>query len=277
MRLNDLEFHVEIDGHQHSPPLLLLHGFTGSVRAWDEVRPLLANDWRVISIDLIGHGQSSSPRDGGRYTLEWASRDLLALLDALKVRALDILGYSMGGRVALYFALHAPSRVKTLILESASAGIQDDAERQRRSEADAALAERIERNGIAEFVDEWERQPLLDLAPHVTAEVRERQHLQRLKNVAVGLAHSLRGMGAGQQEALWSRLPELLVPVGLIVGERDARYCEIARCMQSMLPNADLSVVDDAGHTVHVDQPQKFVTLVGKVIDNKLTHRATRC
>jgi len=260
LNLNGLDFNVEIDGR--GPPLLVLHGFTGSVRAWAEVRPALAAFAQAIFVDAIGHGRSATPRDAERYSLDWSTRDLTALLDALQIDTLDMLGYSMGGRAALHFAIHAPERVKTLILESASPGLEDTAERMKRVEADAALADRIEQAGIAAFVAEWARLPLLQPAPHVSAAARTEQHAQRLGNNPLGLANSLRGMGTGQQAPLWSRLPQFEQPVQLIVGELDARYRQIGARMQSLLPQADLAVVPNAGHTVHLDQPSQFVRLV---------------
>ncbi len=112
------------------------------------------------------------------------------------------------------------------------------------------------------FVDEWERQPLLLPAAHVTQAVRKRQHALRLQNTALGLANSLRGMGTGQQQPLWSHLAALELPVDLIVGENDARYCAMARRMAESLPGAELTVVGEAGHTVHDDQPAAFVKAV---------------
>jgi 2-succinyl-6-hydroxy-2,4-cyclohexadiene-1-carboxylate synthase len=262
MRLNDLDFHIEIEGS--GPDLVLLHGFTGSVRAWDDVRPKLAAFSRVVSIDLIGHGDSSAPDEAERYSLEWSARDLTALVDLLGLQTVHLLGYSMGGRVALHFAVQAPARVTTLILESASPGIANDAERDLRAASDGALADRITRDGIKAFVAEWEAQPLLEPAPHVSAAARQRQRAQRTRNRAVGLANSLRGMGAGQQLPVWSRLSQLTMPLLLIVGERDQRYREVAARMRASLPSAELAVVLEAGHTVHLDQPDAFVDLVKK-------------
>ena len=271
MRLNGLDFHVEIDGA--GPPLLLLHGFTGSTRSWDDIRTELASAWRVIALDLIGHGQSACPPDARRYTLEWATRDVLALLEALSLQTVTLVGYSMGGRVALHFAVNAPERLRGLVLESASPGIEAASERQKRAETDNALAERIERDGLAAFVAEWESQPLLALAPHVSEDVRQRQHELRLRNNPLGLANSLRGMGAGQQQPLWSHLPVLRdVPVQLIVGALDTRYRGVGERVHGLLPSSDLEVVSQAGHTVHLDQPTAFVGLV-----KKLTQPDARC
>jgi 2-succinyl-6-hydroxy-2,4-cyclohexadiene-1-carboxylate synthase len=254
----DLRF--EIDGE--GPPLLVLHGFTGSARAWDEVGPELVRDARLIRVDLIGHGQSPSPPDAALYSLDNATRDLCSLLDRLALERVDLLGYSMGGRLALHLAVHAPGRLRRVILESASPGIEDADERARRVQSDNALADRILRDGLSAFVDEWEQQPLLLPAAHVPEATRARQHALRLQNSPIGLANSLRGMGAGLQQPLWSRLARLDLPVQLIVGDDDTRYCAIARRMQNLLPRADLTVVAEAGHTVHVDQPPAFVKTV---------------
>jgi 2-succinyl-6-hydroxy-2,4-cyclohexadiene-1-carboxylate synthase len=264
MRLNDLDFHVEIDGS--GPPLLMLHGFTGSARAWDEARPALADVVTTISIDLIGHGRSGAPEDPQRYSLDACARDLAALLDFLDLPTVRVLGYSMGGRVALHFAMAMPKRVSTLVLESASPGIDDADERQRRVGSDAALAQRILRHGIEAFVAEWESVPLLAAAPHVSADRLAHQHALRLQNRPLGLANSLRGMGAGQQLPLWSRLHELTQPVLLIVGGLDSRYRQIAERMQPLLPACEVAVVPDAGHTVHVDQPPAFANLLRSAV-----------
>jgi 2-succinyl-6-hydroxy-2,4-cyclohexadiene-1-carboxylate synthase len=259
-RLNGLDFSIELEGH--GPPLLLLHGFTGSSRVWDDIRRELAASTTVIALDLIGHGRSAVPLDPARYSLEHAAGDLAALLDALGFESVDLLGYSMGGRLALHFAVAHRARVRRLILESASPGIQDPAERQQRIRADTALAQRILEFGVEAFVAEWERNPLLGLAPHVPRQVRERQQRQRLTNDPLGLANSLRGMGAGQQQPLWSSLPELTTGITLIAGETDARYRDIAQRMSALLPQSHAEVVPHAGHTVHIDQPEEFARLL---------------
>src|SRR5438067_6227965 len=221
LRLNGLDFHVEVAGD--GSPLLLLHGFTGSLRTWDALRSTLGASTRVIAMDLIGHGRSAAPRDPERYTLDLAVADVAALLDSLELDSTNVLGYSMGGRLALQFAVTHPKRVRALILESASPGIEDERQRHSRAHTDDALAERILRDGIPRFVEEWERLPLLALADHVPEHVRAAQHALRLLNNPLGLANSLRGMGAGRQSPLWFQLPALRMPVSLIVGERDAR------------------------------------------------------
>ena len=265
MRVNGLDLHVELDG-AGSPPLLLLHGFTGSSAAWADVRVSLRQRRQLVLVDLIGHGLSAAPDDAERYTLECAALDLLALLDQLEITQTDMLGYSMGGRLALHLAVHAPERVRRLVLESASPGLADAQQRAARLAADGQLAERIERDGVAAFVAEWEQQPLLALGGQVPGAVRRRQHLLRLDQRAQGLANSLRGMGAGRQTPLWDRLDTLRCPTLLVVGERDARYRAVADQMRALLPAAAIALVPDAGHTVHLDQPAPFASLVTDVL-----------
>jgi len=272
--LGDVALNVEIEGH--GPPLLLLHGFSGSLHAWDDVCPLLADDATLVRVDLLGHGRSSAPTDPRRYAFEPTMADLSRLLDRLGYPQAHVLGYSMGGRLALGLAVRAPERVRTLILESASPGLDEAAERARRRLSDAALAERIERLGIDAFVAEWEALPLLQLGEHVAPDVRARQHAQRLANTPIGLANSLRGVGTGQQPSLWSALPRLARPVCLIAGQRDRRYCATAERMHARLPRATLAIVPQAGHTVHLDQPAAYVAHVRAAIDGRCVDELTR-
>lgn len=265
-RVNELSFNVETHGQPGSQALLLLHGFSGSLRSWDHLVPWLAVRAYVIRLDLIGHGRSAAPAEASRYTFEWACRDLEALLDLLGVAHTDVLGYSMGGRLALYFALERPERVRRLLLESASPGIEDAEERARRKRSDAALARRIEDDGVGAFVAYWETQPLLQLSAEVDAALRRRLHEGRLNNRPVGLANSLRGMGAAEQPPLWSRLAHLKPRLALMVGERDERYCAIGRRMHAAVASSTLEICRGAGHTVHLDRPTAFLDWVCQAI-----------
>jgi 2-succinyl-6-hydroxy-2,4-cyclohexadiene-1-carboxylate synthase len=259
--INNLRMHVHLAGS--GPPLLLLHGFTGSAATWEPLLLHVTPRRRVIAPDLIGHGGSGAPADPARYRMERCVADLPALLDALDVAQVDLLGYSMGGRIALHLALAAPQRVRRLLLESASPGLADPDERAARVQSDNDLADAIERDGIAAFVAYWERLPLFAGRQTLPPAVREKQRAQRLQNRPTGLANSLRGMGTGQQESLWERLAELTLPVRLLVGAQDRKYCDIARRMEQLLPAAQVSVVADAGHTIHLEQPDRFAQLVG--------------
>ena len=255
-----IEMHALVAGA--GPALLLLHGFTGSAETWRPFLPELAACRRVIAPDLIGHGRTAAPADAARYRMDECVADLLALLDRLGVGEFAVLGYSMGGRVALHLALAVPERVRALILESASPGITNPAERAERARSDEALAGFIEREGIAAFVERWESQPLFASQRSLPAEVWARLRAERLGQRPRGLANSLRGMGAGAMAPVWNRLGELGVPVLVLAGELDAKYVAIARTVGERLPRARVAIVPGAGHAVHLEQPAQFLELV---------------
>lgn len=257
--VNDVSLNVEVRGE--GPPLLLLHGFTGSAATWTPFAEALRG-YTTVAVDLLGHGRSDSPENPARYAIGRCIDDLSALLDALGMPRAAVLGYSMGGRVALRFALAQPERVAALTLESASSGIDSAAEREARIAADEALAQMIERDGLEAFVAHWQSIPLFASQSALPAAARDALRAQRLLNSPVGLANSLRGMGAGRELPALDRLPELRMPVRLIVGALDAKYCALAERMAAALPNAAVDVVPDAGHTVHLEQPEAFARIV---------------
>ena len=197
--VNGVRLHVDARGE--GPPILLLHGFTGSARTWEPFHAAWGGR-RIIAPDLLGHGRSDCPADPQRYSLTATAADLRALLDALGVERCTVLGYSMGGRVALRFAVEAPARVAGLILESTSPGIGAPQDREARVRADGALAARIERQGVPAFVDHWQALPLFRTQAALPQRVRDRLRAERLSQRAEGLANSLRGAGAGGQEPL---------------------------------------------------------------------------
>jgi 2-succinyl-6-hydroxy-2,4-cyclohexadiene-1-carboxylate synthase len=251
---------LNVEEHGAGAPLLLLHGFTGSAETWSAFARHAP--FRTLAVDLPGHGRSDSPRDAAPYSIDRTVEHLLSLLALRGIERLFVLGYSMGGRIALHLALAAPERVTALCLESASPGIEDASRREARVASDAALADLIEREGVTAFVDRWEQTPLFASQKHLPSAVRAALREQRLRNSAIGLANSLRAAGAARQRPLWERLPELTMPVLLLAGALDTAYCEVMRRMAGSLPHANLVVVPEAGHAVHLEAPAAFNTAV---------------
>ena len=256
LTVNQLRYHVDISGE--GTPILLLHGFTGDTTIWELIRNGLEISHQVITIDILGHGQSDNPDDVSAYRMERVACDILELMDALSVAKAHLLGYSMGGRLALHLAIRFPDRFHSLILESASPGLKTEAERNERRIRDNTLADKIEANGIEWFVEFWENLPLWDSQKRLPKAVLERQRKQRLSNNPNGLANSLRGMGTGVQPSLWDNLANLTLPVQLIVGEHDAKFIGINREMADLMPQVDMQIMPNAGHTVHLENPTAF-------------------
>jgi len=251
--LRDVRYHVEIVGQ--GEPLLMLHGFTGCGANWREVAEFLGDRFKVVMPDLLGHGNTDAPSDVIRYAIEAQAADLIALMDALDIERTVLWGYSMGGRLALYSALHYPSRFKGLVLESASPGLESEAERAVRRESDGALAARILREGVPPFVEYWESLALWESQKRLPAEKLEALRAQRLTNRGEGLARSLWGMGTGAQPSLWENLAALTLPTLAMAGARDVKFVDIAQRMAARLPNVHIVFAEDAGHAVHFENP----------------------
>lgn len=259
--INQVRYYYEEAGS--GAPLVLLHGFTGSLENWASHQANFSRHYRTIAIDLIGHGRTDSPKDLTRYRMENCARDLKAILTELaESEPVNLLGYSMGGRLALYMAVACPAWINRLVLESASPGLKTEAEKRERIERDEQLKYSIIRDGIASFVQKWEKIPLFasheKLAPPVRAKLRG----QRMKNNPLGLANSLIGMGTGVQPSLWESLSGLEMPVLLMAGALDHKFMEICGQTAELIPDARLEIIHDAGHTIHLEQPHIFQKLV---------------
>jgi 2-succinyl-6-hydroxy-2,4-cyclohexadiene-1-carboxylate synthase len=232
--------------------VVLLHGFTNTAASWQTVVNELGENYSPVAIDIRGHGTASADEP---LTLDAVLDDI----DAVAKAPFTLVGYSMGGRIALHAALRSPSDVRSLILVSSSPGIADPGERRARREADARLADRIERLSIEQFADEWAALPLFaDLGEELRAVARA----DRLRNRPSALAQALRSLGTGALPSLWDRLGTLAMPVTIMAGERDVKFSRIARRMGGAIPEASVEVVVGAGHAVHLERP----TLVADTI-----------
>ena len=171
-----------------------------------------------------------------------------------------LVGYSMGGRIALHAALRDRARFGSLVLIGVSAGVED---REARRRADEALAAWIERHSIEEVVERWEAQPVFATQ---SDELRAQQRAGRLSHDPRLLAKLLRSAGQGATPPLWDRLHELRCPVLLIAGELDEPYVEGAHRMASHIPKASVRVVPGAGHAPQLERPE----LVAELLDEHL-------
>jgi 2-succinyl-6-hydroxy-2,4-cyclohexadiene-1-carboxylate synthase len=249
-------------------PVVLFHGFTGAKDSWLGLRRELRRRYRVIAVDLPGHGGTDFGSEITNYSLEaTAAMVKSALVEGAKLNRFALVGYSMGGRLALFFALQYAALVSKLVLESASPGIAEPKERQQRRESDCELAGFIEAAGVEAFVDRWESVALFESLSKLPANERARLRSQRMKCSAQGLARSLRGMGVGAQSWLGDRLQELTMPVLVVAGELDRKYAEIARAMAARIADGRIEVVGGTGHVVHVENSSAFNRLVADFLE----------
>jgi 2-succinyl-6-hydroxy-2,4-cyclohexadiene-1-carboxylate synthase len=238
---------LERDGS--GPLFVWLHGFTQSKNSAHQFRSILTGTHEVLTIDLPGHGENAPIT----ASLEECA-DLLA--EALPGEPFILGGYSLGGRVALHFALRHPERLRHLVVLSATPGIVDDAERDARRQHDEDLARRIEQIGASAFLDEWLAQPMFRSLPRDPLERAARS------SDAPGLADSLRRAGTGTQRDLTKALSALGVSTSILAGTRDTKFVGEANRLQSAIAKSTSTLVENAGHAAHLERPQQVAEIV---------------
>lgn len=260
IQIKNVNYYITINGE--GEPLLLLHGFTGDSGTWLPFIPFWKKNYKVITVDIIGHGKTDSPEDVAKFSMRESVDHLKAIIDSLHIAPVHLLGYSMGGRLALAYVNEYPETVKKLILESASPGLKTEMERQQRRIQDEKLGDSILEQGIINFVDKWEKIPLFKSQDRLDSTVKEAIRNQRLANNPIGLANSLKGMGTGAQSSYWSQISKLSIDTLLITGELDRKFDQIAEEMVKSNKKMRHLNVNDAGHAIHVEKPEIFGTIV---------------
>jgi 2-succinyl-6-hydroxy-2,4-cyclohexadiene-1-carboxylate synthase len=267
-------------------PVLFLHGFSGSGLSWAGIAGL-GSRVRAIVPDLPGHGATGWEADVGaaagaagpagtagaagtgqdgpdrrpRASVERTADDLAAIVRRLGAERVDVVGYSLGARIALRLAVAHPEVVGRLVLEAPSAGIADRAARAARVAADAERARLVVGEGVEAFAARWEAEPVLAGEAALPPEARARQAVIRRSQTPLGLAASLVYAGQGAMEPLHDALPGITAPTLVIAGAEDpvrARAEEVA----AAIPGARLALVPGAGHAPHLERPDRFHALL---------------
>jgi 2-succinyl-6-hydroxy-2,4-cyclohexadiene-1-carboxylate synthase len=233
---------------------VLLHGFTQTSRLWGRFGDALAGYRKLVGIDLPGHAGSDAER---------ADLPATAVLVAEAVRATigtdecELLGYSLGARVALHVTLGTDLPLRRLILIGGTGGIEDPEARQDRRQADEATAAALEASGdLDAFIDRWVSSPMFARLADAA------QTDERRRNSAAGLASSLRLTGTGTQEPLWDQLETLAIPMLALAGTDDVRFAAHALRLARLAPEGVASLIPGGGHAVHLAQPEPVGRLV---------------
>ncbi len=251
-----------------STALFCLHGFACSKEEWHFPFPGAMNNTALITVDLPGFGDSSTPEDPGFYSSKTLNVLLLELLEEFGYKHNVLLGYSMGGRYALSFATEHSDKLVALILESSSPGIYDNKERMQRKAADTELINGIINGSIGEFVDFWLSLELFRTQKQLPLSTQDFIRSEKMQNSKTGLINSLKEFGTGTMKPLWDDLKGISLPVLLIAGELDKKYSAIQKRMKELMPNAACSIIAGAGHNTHIEKPVEFATLVHSFIQN---------
>lgn len=243
-------------GPQQAPTLLWLHGFMGQQKNWWPDLLNYTTQYSCVTIDLFGHGTMKYiPRP---YTFSYQINTLHQYITQHIKRPVTFIGYSMGARIALAYALTYPTWVKQLYLEGAHPGLVTKTERRKRQIQDQQLAQTLIHKGLVSFVDAWEQLPLFASQKRLSPEVQARQRSLRLDNDPIQLARSLRFMGTGKQPNFWPYLSRLNMPVHYICGDLDDKFKRIGKALINEVPNGQLYCKTGVGHNVHLESPDEY-------------------
>jgi len=233
--------------------ILLIHGHPFDRTMWNPQLESLEAAFRVVAPDLRGYGQSALPNGARVTTLDALARDCLALLDALGVRDVVVIGLSMGGQIALELFRQDPTRVAALVLADTFAGLDSEEARQLRF----TTADRLEREGMAPYAAEV-------LTKMITARNAARDpatatHVLRMMRLTspLGAAAALRGRA--QRRDYTPLLDEIAIPTLVIVGRED-EYTPVALAeeLHRAIRGSELAIIEDAGHMPNLERPAEF-------------------
>ena len=241
---------LSIREYGSGPPIVALHGFTLTGAQFATLAEHM--DRKILAPDLPGHGSTSIAPVDLPHTM-----DALALWLSGEDPPLPVLGYSMGGRIALALALDRPDVVERVVVVSAGPGIDDSYSRAMRIAEDSELAERIRRGGMQRFLDEWLSAPVTSTAA-VDESTRRADRATREENSPAGLAAALSGLGQGAFPYLGDRINELTVPLLAVSGSRDERYSEQAAALADAAPSGQHVKIEGAGHNVVLEAPEEL-------------------
>ena len=257
MNFDKFKFHYCFRGNRGNPLILFLPGFMGDSNEFNDVISLLFDQFCCLTVDLPGHGKTRVLGGDECYTMSNTAQALINLLEQLNVKECFLVGYSMGGRLALYLNLHFPQHFSKVVLESASPGLKTQGDRVERTQRDIELAQELEKSDFSSFLSNWYEQPLfasLKKHPEFKSLIAS-----RLQNNPLELAKSLRNMSTGCQPSLWEELKKNRNPLLLLVGEYDAKFIAINSEMARLCKSAKLEIVSNCGHNIHFENSKILV------------------
>ncbi len=240
-------------------PIVFLHGFAQSPATWNKTISLLesagydscAPDFLKVNCDgFIG---DSSGHD---YSFSSITARLAAFLNHQGFERINLVGYSMGGRVALYFAQLYPDRLSSLVFESCGLGPSDSASQKINEQRDISLADRLRTSTISDFVDYWETLPLFVSQKKLPSQIRDAVRVERLANDPEDLARIVEGMGQHMMSDMRPLLSEITMPVLYLAGVQDEKYRMLSEEVE--LIQAISVRRFDTGHDIHLEDTAGF-------------------
>ncbi len=249
-----IQYYWEVCGN--GKPLVCLHGFAEDHTTWKNFQ---LQGYSLYKIDLIGHGQTDAPPEKYYYELPVLLEHLRQILrEIVPEDQYALLGYSMGGRLALAYALTYPEEVAEIILESSSWGIGDLEIKQARLKQDQGLAEKILLKGINWFQSYWAELPIFASQKKLPKPVWQEIQQRRRQNSALALANTLWGTGQGVFPYYGEQVKSFERPILYICGSLDAKYRALGQQMAAANSRICCKIMDGVGHNVHLEAPEAY-------------------
>jgi 2-succinyl-6-hydroxy-2,4-cyclohexadiene-1-carboxylate synthase len=253
-------FYYNEFGSRNFPTILFLHGFLGSSQDWLPVINRLSDEFYCIAIDLPGHGRTGFDKPIKFTGMDDVAFSIKSLLTKMEIKKTNLIGYSLGGRLALFLLIKYPEFFEKVVLESASPGLRTEYERRKRIRQDRELALKLVTKKFRDFLKEWYDQPLFET-------LRQQNNFallfeERLNNNAFYLSEVLKILGLGAQPSLWGKLEKNKNSLLLLTGEYDIKFGKIAKEMKKFSSRITHQVIGGAGHNIHFEKCDKFVAVV---------------
>lgn len=262
--IENIQYHLQITGKGF--PLICLHGFSEDLTTWADIH---LDGYTLVMIDMIGHGRSDKPKQEKYYSLPNILAHLQALINQVfRGKHYALLGYSLGGRIALAYALQYPQAIDALILESTTYGLAKKKDRISRQKDDSLLAEKIVDNGLQWFQKYWSELPVFASQKNLPQAVQAQIQKRRLQNTTTGLANTLRICGQGSFPCLKDLISGLNIQTLYICGELDKKYCDMGQEFCRLNPKIRYIPVPNAGHNVHLERDDEFTAIVAAFLND---------
>jgi pimeloyl-ACP methyl ester carboxylesterase len=240
VNVNGINLYYESTGNGY--PLVFTHGFSASHLMWKAQEPM-AKEYRLITYDARGHGETDSPPSADQYSADIAVEDLFQLTQQLGIRKAVFGGLSMGGYISLRFYLKHPDMASALIIMDTGPGYRNPARMAEWNRSREDMAQRLEKEGISVLVAQAQSEGRREIS---------------LKQNPVGMAHMSRKVVAQHDSWVIENLDKIKVPSLILVGEKDMAFLQAADYMAKTIPGAKKFVVPNAGHAANIDNADFF-------------------
>ncbi|MDJ0618183.1 MAG: alpha/beta fold hydrolase [Calothrix sp. MO_192.B10] len=259
------KLHYLDSGLADGETIVFLHGFTGSSRDFLVIPDFITSRYRCLVPDLPGHGQTQVLENEAVFNTAGQVSLLKQWLNSIGQRKFHLFGYSMGGRLAIQFAVQNSHLLQSLILVSTTAGITEETSRLNRAKADMQLVQRLENSTPTDFLLSWLAQPLFQGITNKGKDFAIAEVMRRLPIQSSGLASSLKYFSSGVMPAVWHQLHTIKTLTLVIAGCKDQKYLDLGHQLINLMPNSVLEVLE-TGHSPLIESPDLLWEQIAKFL-----------